>query len=148
MIFIKIRRYSCLAISLSSMIFCTACMFSPVSPTMIPEIGELFPKGKTIGQPYTSRQTDIRMVKVSSVTEADSFYMALCQKDENAHILRYKYKGQDFWLYRNDESGGNMIYTHHVHSGTYEVGIIYIRDSCINSRGIREVRFIETIKLK
>lgn len=91
------------------------------------ETGELFPDGKPVGQPYTSKQTDIRMVRVSSVHEADSFFAA---------------------LHRNDTTGGKMIYTHEVPEGTYEAGIIRIQDSGINAKGVREVHFVETIKPK
>lgn len=91
------------------------------------EKGELFPDGKPVGQPYTSKRTDIRMVRVSSVTEADSFFVALC---------------------RNRQANVTMTYTHEVPERTYEVGIIYIHDSVINARGIREVHFVETFKTK
>ena len=34
-----------------------------------------------------------------------------------------------------------ILYTHGVPKGTYEVGIIHIRNSLINAKGIREVHF-------
>lgn len=94
-------------------------------PDYRPERGELFPGGKPVGQPRTSRQTDIRMVRVSSAAEADSFFAALCRKIP---------------------PGGRMTYTREVPPGTYEVGIIRIQDAAINAKGIREVHFVETVK--
>lgn len=90
------------------------------------EPGELFPDGKPVGQPYSSRHRDIRMVRVSSMQEADSFYTAMRS--------------------RHPECCAD--YTHEVPGGTYEVGIIYIRDSAVIAGGIREIHFVETVKPK
>ena len=69
---------------------------------------------------------DIRMVRVSSMQEADSFYTAMRS--------------------RHPECCAD--YTHEVPGGTYEVGIIYIRDSAVIAGGIREIHFVETVKPK
>lgn len=122
-----------------------------VSCTTVPayhlEKGELFPGNKPVGQPYTSKRTDIRMVRVSSVQEADSFFVALCQNENYEHVFTYyRTDGKNTRCYRNDMTDGEMIYTHEVPAKSHEVGIIYIRDSVINGKGIREVHFVETIK--
>lgn len=116
------------------------------SPPYHLEKGELFPGNKPVGQPYTSKQTHIRMVRVSSVQEADSFFVALCRNRQYDHIITGRYNGMDMHYYRNDSTDGEMIYTHDVPPKTYEVGIIYIWDTVINGKGIREVHFVETIK--
>lgn len=88
------------------------------------EPGELFPDGKPLGQPYTYKQPEIRMVRVSSVHEADSFCLAL----------------------PNQYPGCRIYYTHDTPVNTYEVGIIYIMDPMLNARGIKEIHFVETVK--
>lgn len=90
------------------------------------EPGELFPDGKPLGQPYTHKQPEIRMVRVSSAHEADSFYMALQDRHPE---------------YETD-------YTHDTPAGTYEVGIVRIMDSAVIAKGIKEIHFVETVKPK
>lgn len=90
------------------------------------EPGELFPDGRPLGQPYTHKQPEIRMVRVSSVNEADSFCMALPEK----------------------YPGCRIYYTHDTPAGTYEVGIIRIMDSAVITKGIKEIHFVETVKPK
>lgn len=109
--------------------------------------GELFPNGSPIGQPYTPKRTDIRMVKVSSVQEADSFFVVLCRNNKYNHIFTYDLpNGKKVEYYQKKMTNGEMIYTHEVLDGTYEVSIIHIRDYTINDKGIQEVHFVETIK--
>lgn len=90
------------------------------------EPGELFPDGKPLGQPYSYKQPKIRMVRVSSVHEADSFCLALPNKYPRCRIY----------------------YTHDTSVNTYEVGIIRIMDSMIVAKGIKEIHFVETVKPK
>lgn len=90
------------------------------------EQGELFPDGKPLGQPYTHKQPEIRMVRVSSVHEADGFYMTLRDKHPECEIS----------------------YTHDTPAGTYEVAIICIMDSAVIAQGIKEIHFVETVKPK
>lgn len=124
----------------------TSCM--DVSTYQL-ENGELFPGDKLVGQPYTSKRTDIRMVKVSSVQEADSFFVALCRNSKYEPIFTYcQPNGRKMLYYQNNMTNGEMLYTHEVPEGSYEVGIIYIQDYVINKRGVREVHFVETIKPK
>lgn len=113
------------------------------------ENGELFPDGNPIGQPYAPGQTDIRVVRVSSVQEADSIFATLCRNGKYEHIFTfYPPEGRKMQCYRTDASNGEILYTHDVPKGTYEVSIIHIRDSAINARGIREVHFVKTIRRK
>lgn len=88
------------------------------------EPGELFPDDKPVGQPRSARQQDIRMVRVCSVHEADSFYKTMNKKHPHC----------------------NADYTHAVPEDTYEVGIIRFRDSAVVAKGIREIHFVETVK--
>lgn len=60
----------------------------------------------------------------------------------------YRPNGKSLLHYRHKMSGSEVFYTHHTPAGTYEVGIIYIRDSVTNAKGIREVHFVETVKPK
>lgn len=59
------------------------------------EPGELFPDGRPLGQFYTHKQPEIRMVRVSSVHEADSFCMALPEKYplRGGHHPHYGFSG-------------------------------------------------------
>jgi len=91
--------------------------------------GKLFLDGKPVGQPYMSRMTSIRMVKMESVQEADRFFVALCRN-------------------KSSVSDDRMRYTHEMPSHTQEIGILYISDSLINAQGIREVHFVKTIEPK
>ena len=117
------------------------------APSYRLEPGELFPDGKPVGQPCTSKRTDIRMVRVASVQEADSFFAALCRNGKYRHVFTYHPSGgREMRYYRAGTTGGEMLYTHDIPEGTYEVGIIHIRDSTINAKGIRELHFVETIK--
>lgn len=88
-------------------------------------LGEVFPDGKPVGQPFSQGCLDIRMVKVTSVQEADSFYAAM----------------------RTHYSECEVTYTHDVPADTYEVGVIYFRDSVTIQRGVKEIHFVETMKL-
>lgn len=106
-------------------LMCGMLSCSEVSPYRL-ESGNLFPSGRPVGQPYSSRHRDVRMVRVSSVQEADSFYSAM----------------------RDSYPECRADYTHKVPDGTYEVGIIYIKDSAVIARGIREIHFVETVKPK
>ena len=90
------------------------------------EPGELFPDDKPLGQPYTHAQPEIRMVRVSSVHEADSFYTAIRDKYPECSVS----------------------YTHTTPAGTYEVGIVRVMDSAVIAKGIKEIRFVETVKPK
>ncbi len=86
--------------------------------------GELFPHGRPVGQPYTARHPEIRMVRVSSVQEAERFREALAERYPECRIR----------------------YTRRVPPGTFEVGILRILDAEINGRGIAEIHFVETVK--
>lgn len=90
------------------------------------EPGELFPDGKPLGQPYSSVRSDVRMVRVSSADEADSFCMALRDRHPECRVS----------------------YTRGTPAGTYEVGIVRIMDSTVIARGIREIRFVGTVRPK
>lgn len=105
----------------------------------------LFPKGKLLGQPYMHARPDIRMVRVCSVDEADSFYYHLCGNNE---ILKYRMDSKDVFYCKNKSTGGTMIYSHHVPPGTYEVGIIHFLDTVINRLGITEVHFVKAIRIE
>lgn len=110
---------------------------------------ELFPDGKPLGQPYTAEMSDIRMVRVSSVREADSIFAALSRNINYGNVVSYPLPDGDSIRYSKDEKTGNkMIYTHRMQLETYEVGIIYIQDPAVNAKGIREIHFVETVKLK
>lgn len=112
-----------------------------------PKTVELFHNGKPLGQPYTKEMADIRMVRVSSVNEADSLFTILSRNSDYGDVLSYCLPDGDSIRYsRNENTDGKMLYTHRTLIGTYEVGIIYIQDSAINNKGIREVHFVKTIK--
>lgn len=115
-----LKNISGLAIWILTILF-SAC--SEVKPYRL-EPGELFPDGKPVGQPYSTAHRKIRMVRVSSVEEADSFYTA----------LQGKYPAC------------KTVYTYDVPCATYEVAIIRIMDSAVIAKGIREIHFVETVK--
>lgn len=118
----KTRRYIRIS-ALWALPVLMAC--SEVRPYRL-EPGELFPDGKPLGQPYTHKRPEIRMVRVSSVCEADSFYMTLRDKHPKCETS----------------------YTHDTPAGTYEVAIIRIMDSAVIAQGIKEIHFVETVKPK
>lgn len=125
------------------LLFMASCTTTPVYHL---ERAELFSGKELIGQPYSSKQTNIRMVRVCTVQEADSFFVALCRNMGYDHVFTCRRNGMMLQYCRNEQTDGEMIYTHEVPFGTYEVGVIYIMDFVINSKGIREVHFVETIK--
>ena len=122
MLRIRIGKNACIPV-LGLLLVVVSC--SEMKPYRL-EPGELFPGGKPLGQPYTHKQPEIRMVRVSSVHEADSFCTAI----------------------RDEYPGCRISYTHGTPAGTYEVGIVRVMDSAVIAKGIREIRFVETIKPK
>jgi len=89
-----------------------------------PEPGELFPGGKPLGQPRSSACPEVRMVRVSSVREADDFHRA----------LRERYPGCA------------AVYVRREPAGAGEVGIIRIADSAMAAGGVREIRFVQAVR--
>lgn len=105
----------------------------------------LFPGGQPLGQPRSRLDTDIRMVRVCSKEDGLSFFRMICTggvepygKDKDgARLLGHS----------TDITDGCLIFTTDVPAGTYEVGIIKVCSPSIITRGIREIHFVEIIKI-
>lgn len=106
----------------------------------------LLPGGRPMGQPLSSRQPDVRVVRVESVHEADSIFLGLCLRFP---VERMRYGGEEWRVCRLPEPyGGYICYTHRPLRGWRVVGTIYIRSPGLNGWGFSEIRFVETIKTR
>lgn len=52
------------------------------------------------------------------------------------------------YCYLPEYYGGYLLYTHKVRPEHHEVGIIYVRSPVLNKLCIKEIHFIETIKIR
>lgn len=105
----------------------------------------LFPDGRIIGQPLSRLHTDIRMVRVESAQEGYGIFRQLCITEHTGTI---QHQGHTYeYCYLPECYGGYLIFTCKVRPGRHEVGIIYIRSPILNILGIKEIHFVETIKL-
>lgn len=107
--------------------------------------GYLFPQGKAIGQPFTSKQPYIRMVRVSSYRDAYDFFKGICRLPGKLKVRKDKRYTYYFYLLPDD---GYLVFTDKVACGRNEVAILWIKVPFLINQGIREVHFVETIKIK
>lgn len=107
--------------------------------------GYLFPQGKAIGQPFTSKQSYIRMVRVSSYSEAYDFFKDISQLPGELKVRKDKRYTYYFYLLPDN---GYLIFTDKVVGSRNEVAILRIEVPFLIKRGIREIHFVETIKIK
>lgn len=137
----KIR---CLHYMVSVVLFFNCTVAFPQQTKEIQRIREhLYKGGKPIGQPFTSRQPHIRMLRVGSYKEARDFFMDL---SKGAGILQiYSIKPFTCYRYVLTEKKGDLFFTDKVKPKRNEVAILWVR---IDSITIKEVHFVETIKIK
>lgn len=108
--------------------------------------GRLFVNGRPIGQPLSSRQPDIRIVRVASVHEADALFLGLCL---NCRVARRMHEGVEWFSCRlPPHYGGSLYYTHRPLRGWRVVGTVYVCSPLLNEWGFTEIRFVETVKVK
>lgn len=107
--------------------------------------GYLFPQGKAIGQPFTSKQPYIRMVRVSSYRDAYDFFKGICQLPGKLKVRKDKRYSYYFYLLPD---GGYLVFTDKVVCDRNEVAILWIKVPFLIKQGIREIHFVETIKIK
>ena len=106
----------------------------------------LFPNGKAIGQPYTRNCTDIRMVRVFSEDEAYGIFRRLCGKEYIFPVSDGKYHYHACLLAK--PYTGYLLYSFHVKTDTYEVGVIYVHSPELRKLGIKELHLVKAIKIK
>lgn len=105
-----------------------------------------FPGGKAIGQPFTSKQTYIRMVRVCSFDEANRFFRRLYTAW--GHIEKYSHSGHFYYRASLPEDRGYFLFTDKVVPKRNEVAILWVKVPYLLERGISEIHFVETIKIK
>lgn len=133
---------------------CCVCCSSSLAQTSQPEnllpaeriLYHLFPTGKAIGQPFTSKQTDIRMLRVNSYQEACDFFYLLCNGQDG--LKPYVYNGYTYCIYNIPDSKGRLVFTDKVVPKRNEVAIIYIQSEDICRNGVRRIHFVEAIKIR
>lgn len=86
------------------------------------------------------------MVRVYSKEEGLSFFRKICTGGMESYGKDKK--GTHLLGYSTDITDGYLIFTTDVPVGTYEVGIIKVCSPSLIARGIREIHFVETIKIK
>lgn len=137
----KIR---CLHYIVSVVLFFNCTIAFPQQTKEIQRIREhIYKGGKPIGQPFTSRQPHIRMLRVGSYKEAWDFFVDISKG--TGKLQMYNMKPFTYYCYSLPENKGNLIFTDKVKPKRYEVAVLWV---CIDSIAIKEIHFIETIKIK
>ena len=104
----------------------------------------LFKDGRLIGQPLSVRQPDVRVVRVESVQEADSIFHAMCLGQK---VIVRMYKGDECQTcYLPPHYGGSLHYHHIPLSGWRLAGTVLVSSPRLNGWGVKEIRFVETVK--
>lgn len=124
---------------------CCFCAFSQNHSLEADIRNRLFPKGKIIGQPFTSRQPCIRMLRVDSYREACDFFKGICAGEGKVKIRQHN--GHPYYFYSLPDDG-YFVFTDDVKENRNEVAILWIKVPSLIKQGIREIHFVETIKIK
>ena len=103
----------------------------------------LYPDNSPIGQPFTSRQPYIRMVRVNSYEEAWSFWKKIKKKKDK--IEKYENGHYVYYQYPLSNGKGYLIFTNKVKPGKNEVAVLWIKADSVD---IKEIHFVETVKIK
>lgn len=103
----------------------------------------LYRDGKPVGQPFTSQHTDIRMLRVSSYKEAWDFFMDLSKG--TGKLQNHSASPFTYCRYTLPGNKGYFIFTDKVKPKRNEVAILWMH---IDSIAIKEIHFVETIKIK
>lgn len=128
-------------------LFCPFYLYGQDRGTLSAEriMNHLFPAGKAIGQPFTSKQTDIRMLRVESYKDAYDFFIRLC---DNPNSLRfYKRNGYIYYIYHLLDNKGHLVFTNQVVPQRNEVAILYLHNTTVERYEIKQIHFVETIKI-
>lgn len=106
----------------------------------------LLPDDRPIGQPLSSDRADVRIIRVDSRAEADSVFYGLCT---GLPVTRMTYNGE-IWMVCSMQPhyDGVLYYTYRPLSGWRVVGTIYVHSPELNRWGVKEIRFVETIKTR
>ena len=107
--------------------------------------GCFFPKGRAIGQPFTSKQPHIRMVRVDSYSEALDFFKNICRFP--GQLKTRENKGDIGYFYILPDKG-YFLFTPKGIAGTNEVAILWIKVPFLVKQGVQEIHFVQTIKIK
>lgn len=105
-----------------------------------------FENGRPIGQPFTSKQPCIRMVRVNSYKDAYEFFNQLCLPPGILDI--YRNEEYIFYRYSFQGDGGSLLFTNKVVPKRNEVAVLWIKAPSIIKQGITEIHFVETIKIE
>lgn len=105
-----------------------------------------FENGRPIGQPFTSKQPCIRMVRVNSYKDAYEFFNQLClppgildiYRDEESIFYRYSFQGDR----------GSLLFTNKVVPKRNEVAVLWINMPFLVSQKVKRLHFVKTIKIK
>lgn len=124
---------------------CCVCSFSQNRSFEADIRNRLFPGGKAIGQPLTSRQPYIRMLRVDSYQEAYDFFRHICLVEDKVKIRQHNGHPYYFYSLPND---GYFVFTDDVVKNRNEVAVLWIKVPSLIKQGIREIHFVETIKIK
>lgn len=109
-----------------------------------PLMRNLFPDGKPIGQPFSRFHTDIRIMRVGSYGEAYDWFASVCDRD----ITLYTDTLSQYRYYRLRYEDGFLIFTDKVNPDTHEVAVLLVFSDSVINKGISEIRFVETIKIR
>lgn len=108
--------------------------------------GRLFVNGRPIGQPLSSKHPEVRIVRVESSHEAQELFLGMCP---GCRIIRRMYKEEEWFACRlPPQYGGWLYYTSRPLRGWHLAGTVYVRSPLLNRWGFKEIRFVETIKIK
>lgn len=105
-----------------------------------------FENGRPIGQPFTSKQPCIRMVRVNSYKDAYEFFNQLCLPPGILDI--YRDKEYIFYRYSFQGDGGSLLFTNKVVPKRNEVAVLWINMPFLVSQKVKRLHFVKTIKIK
>lgn len=135
-----------LLISLAGISACTKADKSQI--VEIPETSSilqqnLFPGGRPVGQPFSRFHPNIRMLRVDSYAEAYDWFVYSCDNITlcTDTLSPYRY-------YRSSYKDGFLIFTDKINPNTHEVAVLLIFSDSLLNKGISEIHFVETIKIK
>lgn len=104
-----------------------------------------FANERAIGQSYSRFQPEIRMVRVDSAREAYLYFLAL---NTDKKIKLVYCKGWKYYCVMQGSGQGNIIFTRRVKPNRNETAVLYITDPSLNDYGIREIHFVQSIKIR
>lgn len=102
----------------------------------------LFPGGKPVGQPYSRYEPEIRVMPAGSYDEALCWFYGVF---DTVRQERHPVSGQIYHIFFCGD--GFLLFTGTTRNSDREMAVMYVFSESLAEVGIREIRFIETVKI-